>query len=109
MSANDLAREAATIEVDNLWAGLWERHIFPPKVDVRSHTERLVKSCKQFSELLFAYETDLMWGSLPASRLAYLRQEIGDFLLEAETWSMFHDFFRKDRRELGEPRARAPE
>src|SRR5262249_46520101 len=76
LSAEDLAHGAATIEIDNLWSDLRQSQIFPPKLDVRGHTELLVDHCEKFSELLFDDKTELMWATWPASRLAYLRQEI---------------------------------
>jgi len=105
-SAKDVAYRAATMEIDNLWGILWVLQIFPPKLDVRGHTERLVDNCNKFSDLLFDRKTDLMWPTWPASRLAYLRQEISDFLFTGQVWCKTHDIWHEGRRQLEKSRGR---
>jgi len=83
LSKPEIARHCASIEVNNLLASLIATGIFPPKLNVSRHTERLVASGEAFSELLFDALTDRIWAPEPRSRLAYLRQEIADFLLHA--------------------------
>jgi hypothetical protein len=106
LSAKDIAYATATMEIDKLWGTLRDLQNFPPKLDVRGHTERLIDSCEKFSDLLFDVKTDLMWATSPASRLAYLRQEISDFLVEVLVWCKTHDIWHEGRRQLEKSRGR---
>jgi hypothetical protein len=106
LSAEELAHEAATMEVDCLWDNLRESQLFPPKHDVLGHTKRLVDCCDEFFELLFHEKTDLMWRTYPASRLAYLRQEFLDFMVVAQTWCNTHNLWHEGRRKLEKTQGR---
>jgi hypothetical protein len=84
----EVARVAAEMELDGLLATLHSERIHPPKSKLSHHARRLLESCASFHQLLFDPVTSIVWGEargsppLPSSRLAYLRQELDDFLLE---------------------------
>jgi hypothetical protein len=91
LAGEDLAR----FEIDNLYQSLCASRIFPPKFKIARHVQRLLEVGQKFSDLLFDDDTDLMWRPEPAARLAHLRQEISDFLFEAELWRMCRRFYRQ--------------
>lgn len=86
LCGTELARAHAVVDVQVLAWFLSQRGTVTCSYnkEMRSHSEKFATRGEAFALLLFDELTDRAWGTNPVGRLAYLRQEISDFLIHVK-------------------------